>query len=143
MRLKLYSDGGARGNPGSAAIAYLAVNETGEILKSESRCIGTHTNNQAEYNALICALQFALSVKAEEVECYLDSELVAKQLNGKYKVKNPDLQDLWRNVQQLRTRFQKISFTNVPRTHPCISRADGLLNKALDEENEMGLPKRL
>ncbi|MCL4429379.1 MAG: ribonuclease HI family protein, partial [Chloroflexi bacterium] len=88
QQLRIYSDGGARGNPGPAAIAFVALNEQGQIVKSDSRFLGIHTNNQAEYEALLLALQFAVEVDAEEVVCHLDSELVAKQLNGQYTVKD-------------------------------------------------------
>jgi ribonuclease HI len=133
-RLLLYSDGGARGNPGPAAIAYLALTEKGELVKADSRFIGIHTNNQSEYNALIAALEFAIAVNVEEVVCHLDSELVAKQLNGEYSVKNAELQKLWRKAQELKSCFKKISFVNVPRSNPQIQRADALVNKTLDEE---------
>jgi ribonuclease HI len=133
-RLLLYSDGGARGNPGPAAIAYLALTEKGELVKADSRFIGIHTNNQSEYNALIAALEFAIAVKVEEVVCNLDSELVAKQLNGEYSVKNAELQKLWHKAQELKSCFKKISFVNVPRSNPQIQRADALVNKTLDEE---------
>ena len=135
MRLLLYSDGGARGNPGPAAIAYLALTEKGAVIKEDSRFIGIHTNNQAEYNALIAALEFAIAVKVEEVVCHLDSELVAKQLNGEYSVKNAELKKLWRKAQELKSCFKKISFVTVPRSHPQIQRADALVNKTLDENS--------
>ena len=135
-RLMLYSDGGARGNPGPAAIAYLAVTEVGQIIKADSRFIGEATNNQAEYNALIAALEFAKAFKAQEVTCHLDSELVAKQLKGEYSVKNFELQKLWRNAQELKGCFKKISFVNVPRSNPYIQRVDVLVNKTLDEESK-------
>ena len=135
QRLLIFSDGGARGNPGSAAIAFLALNDKGESVKADSRFIGIRTNNQAEYEALILALQFASSVKAEEVVCHLDSELVAKQLNREYAVKNFKLHKLWRKVQELRGCFKKISFVNVPRSNPQIQRADALVNRTLDEES--------
>ena len=130
----VYSDGGARGNPGPAAIAFLALTETGEVVKADSSFIGTHTNNQAEYDALNAALQFAIAAKAEEVVCHLDSELVVKQLNGEYSVKNLELQKLWRKARELRGYLKKVSFVNVPRSNPYISRADELVNKTLDEE---------
>ena len=133
-RLMLYSDGGARGNPGPAAIAYLALTETGEVIKADSRFIGVNTNNQAEYNALIAALEFAISIKIEEVVCYLDSELVGKQLKGEYSVRNSELQKLWRKAQELKRCFKKISFVNVLRTNTYIERADALVNKTLDEK---------
>ena len=131
----LYSDGGARGNPGPAAIAYLAVTETGQVIKADSRSIGIHTNNQAEYNALIAGLEFAIAIKIQEVVCHLDSELVAKQLTGEYSVKNFELQKLWRKAQDLKRCFKKISFVNVPRTNPYIEKADALVNKTLDEKD--------
>ena len=130
----LYSDGGARGNPGPAAIAYLAVTQAGQIIKSDSRFIGEATNNQAEYTALIAALEFAKTFKAQEVTCHLDSELVGKQLNGEYSVKNPELRKLWRKATELKGYFKKISFVNVPRENPYISRADALVNKTLDAQ---------
>jgi ribonuclease HI len=132
-RLMLFSDGGARGNPGPAAVAYLAVTETGQVIKAESQFIGKATNNQAEYEALIAALLFAKTFNAEEITCHLDSELVCKQLKGEYSVKNPELQKLWRRAIDLKGYFKKICFVNVPRTNPYIQRADSLVNKTLDE----------
>lgn len=134
QRLRIFSDGGARGNPGPAAISFVALNEQGEIVKADSRFIGVRTNNQAEYEALLMALQFAVEAGVEEVVCHLDSELVAKQLNGQYSVKNPELQQLWRKVGQLKGCFRKISFVNVPREHPQIQVADELVNETLDQE---------
>jgi ribonuclease HI len=134
-RLLLYSDGGARGNPGPAAIAYLALTEKGELVKAGSRFIGIHTNNQSEYKALIAALEFARTAKVEEVICHLDSELIAKQLNREYSVKNAELIKLWRKVHELKMLFKKISFINVPRSHSLIQRADTLVNETLDKES--------
>lgn len=133
QRLLIFSDGGARGNPGPAAIAFIAQDERGETVKEDSRFIGLQTNNQAEYEALLMALKYAINQKAQEVVCHLDSELVAKQLNGQYTVKNYELQQLWRRVQELKGCLKKISFVNVPRNNPQIQRADALVNKTLDE----------
>ena len=133
-RLMLYSDGGARGNPGPAAAAFLAVTAAGQVIKADSRFIGEATNNQAEYNALIFALEFAKAFKAEEVTCHLDSELVGKQMKGEYSVKNPELRKLWRKAVELKGSFKKICFVNVPRTNPYIERADALVNKTLDAQ---------
>ena len=138
-RLMVYSDGGARGNPGPAAIAFLALTETGEVIKADSRFIGKCTNNQAEYNALNAVLEFAMEAQVEEVVCHLDSELVVKQLNGEYSVKNLELQKLWRKARELRSCFKKVSFVNVPRSNPYISRADALVNKTLDEQARSSL----
>ena len=134
QRLKLYSDGGARGNPGPAAIAFVALNEQGETIKIDAQFIGNHTNNQAEYKALLLGLGFAKHRKVHEVICHLDSELVSKQLNGEYTVKNSQLKQLWLRVQEHKTYFKKIIFINVPREHPQIQLADSLLNKTLDEQ---------
>ena len=134
QRLMIYSDGGARGNPGPAAAAYIATNENGTTVKLDSRFIGNRTNNQAEYEALLMALKFAADQKTKEVLCHLDSELVAKQLNGQYAVKNYELQKLNHQVQILKRCFDKIGFVNVPRSHPQIQRADALVNKTLDDE---------
>lgn len=132
----LYSDGGARGNPGPAAIAYIAVTESRQVIKTDSRFIGEHTNNQAEYEALIAALEFAKTIKIQVVVCHLDSELVAKQLIGEYSVKNLDLRKLWRKAVELKVSFKKISFVNVPRTNSFIAMADALVNKTLDKQLE-------
>jgi lactoylglutathione lyase len=133
QRLMVYSDGGARGNPGPAAIAFIAINEQGETVKVNSRFIGVHTNNQAEYEALLFALNYAVEANASEVTCYLDSELVYKQVNGEYAVKDTLLQQYWRKVRETKACFRKISFYNVRRSHPQIQRADELVNKTLDD----------
>ncbi len=133
-RLLIFSDGGARGNPGPAAIAFIALNGDGQTVRADSCFIGIHTNNQAEYEALLLALKFALDQKAQEVICHLDSELVVKQLNGEYSVKNYELQQLWQKIQALKRNFRKISFVNVPRTNLQTQRADALVNKTLDQE---------
>ncbi len=130
----LFSDGGARGNPGPAAIAFVALNEEGETIKTTAQFIGIHTNNQAEYRALLLGLDFAKDHKTKEVICHLDSELVAKQLNGIYTVKNSQLQQLWLKVQEQKKYFKQITFVSVPREHSQIQRADALLNKTLDEQ---------
>ncbi len=139
QRLMIYSDGGARGNPGPAAIAFIALNDRNETVKADTRFVGERTNNQAEYEALLLALKFAAEFKAQEVICHLDSELVARQLNGEYTVKNSQLQQLWRRVQALKGCFNKISFVNVPRENPQIQRADALVNEALDKQAREGL----
>ncbi len=135
-RLITYSDGGARGNPGPAAAAFLILTETGEVLKAESRFLGNRTNNQAEYEAVISALEAAASIGAQEVVCHLDSELVGKHLTGEYKVKNPDLRKLWLKTQQLKRCFKKVTFVNVPRKNKHIVEADEMVNEKLDEASK-------
>jgi ribonuclease HI len=143
QRLQIYSDGGARGNPGLAAIAFVALSERGETVKVDTRFIGIRTNNQAEYEALLLALNYAAEHKVQEVICHLDSELVARQLRGEYAVKNAELQQLWRKVQTLKSNFKKINFINVPRENANIQRADALVNETLDAQEgkrtQMGL----
>ena len=137
VRVKIYSDGGARGNPGPAAGAYLILNEEDEVLKSQSIFLGTRTNNQAEYEALIAALKAASALNVGEVLCHLDSELVCRQLTGQYRVKNEDLQKLWKKTLELTRCFKKVSYFNVPRTDCYIQRADRLVNERLDlEQND-------
>jgi ribonuclease HI len=101
---------------------------------TNSRYIGFRTNNQTEYEALIAALESAVSLHAEEIVCHLDSELVVKHLTGEYAVKNPELKKLWMKVMEVNRRFKKVSFISVPRTNIQIQKADALVNEALDRE---------
>jgi lactoylglutathione lyase len=139
QRLMIYSDGGARGNPGPAAIAFIAQNEKGETVAADTRFIGVHTNNQAEYEALLFALKYAVEANASEVACYLDSELVTKQLNGEYAVKDNLLQQYWRKVREIKPCFKKISFYNVRRSQPQIQKADELVNRTLDKQAKLNI----
>jgi ribonuclease HI len=132
--MMIFSDGGARGNPGPAAIAFVILSSEGKILMTDSRFIGSHTNNQAEYEALIAAIKSAIELHAEEVRCHLDSELVTKQVTGEYRVKNSELRKLCNRVRELIKCFEKVSFINVPRSNIYIQKADALVNEALDQE---------
>ena len=129
--LIIYSDGGARGNPGPAAIGFVIYNEDSHILKNVGMFIGTATNNQAEYRALIEALKAAIDLQAKQVFCFLDSELVVKQATGRYKVRQPELKNLVAEVLKLSNKFLKIHFKHTPREKNKL--ADKLVNKALDE----------
>jgi ribonuclease HI len=131
-RLRVYSDGASRRNPGPSAIAFTVVGEGGEILKRHSEYVGVRTNNQAEYEALISALEFASGLPSKEIVCHMDSELVVKQLNGEYRVRSSKLEILWLKVHELKQKFQKISFVHVPRTDTYIQVVDLLANQALD-----------
>ncbi len=133
MKVQVYSDGGARGNPGPAAGAYVILDETGEVLVSGSVYLGERTNNQAEYEALIAALKAATKLGTREVVCHLDSELVGKHLTGEYKVKNALLFKLYQQVQALKPNFKCVTFVNVPRTNRFIQKADQLVNQKLDQ----------
>jgi ribonuclease HI len=131
-RLTTYSDGGARGNPGPAAIGVVLCDEAGRVVFEDARCIGRATNNRAEYNAMILALESAKAKGARELVCYADSELLVFQLIGRYRIKDLGLKVLAEKVQSLASTFQSVVFRQVPREHPMISRADKLLNQALD-----------
>ncbi|MCX6746937.1 MAG: ribonuclease HI family protein [Candidatus Pacearchaeota archaeon] len=127
------SDGGARGNPGEAAIGIL-IRDENQILKKYSAKIGTATNNIAEYNALIKALELALEYTKEEVICFLDSELIVKQLLGEYRVKNPVLLELFLKVQKLQENFKAIKYKHVSRQDKFQKIVDNLLNRELDKK---------
>ncbi len=127
-----YSDGASRGNPGKAAIGVVLLGENKKVLREHSEAIGEATNNQAEYRALIKALELASDYSQEEVNCYLDSELLVKQLRGEYRTKNPALRELQRVLRQREKAFKKVTYTHVKRTNPFIQRADKLANLTLD-----------
>jgi ribonuclease HI len=128
------SDGGARGNPGPGAIGVI-VRKDGEILTRYSEKIGKFvTNNVAEYEALIKALELALNYTKEELTCVLDSELVVKQLLGEYRVKNKKLLELFLKVQKLQENFTKIKYVHVSRWNTFQRLADELVNKELDNK---------
>ncbi|MBL7057917.1 ribonuclease HI family protein [Patescibacteria group bacterium] len=131
MKIIIYSDGGARGNPGPSGIGAVLKNEAGEILKEVSEYIGVATNNQAEYKAIIRALEEAKKIGAIFVEANLDSELVVKQLNGQYKVKNPGLAPFFLQIYNLRQSFEKIIFKHIRREFN--AEADKLANDAMDK----------
>jgi len=126
----IHSDGGARGNPGPAAIGVVLEDLSGKILKQMGKYIGETTNNQAEYQALLAGLQEAKKLDATEVRCYLDSELVVKQMCQEYKVKDKDLGVLFIKAWNLSQSFAKVSYHHVPREQN--KQADALVNKALD-----------
>lgn len=130
-----YSDGGARGNPGPAAIGVLLCDEKGTALFEQGETIGDTTNNVAEYQAVIKALTLAQEVGAAEITHHMDSELVTKQLTGEYRLKAEHLKPLFLKVKDLEKKFKKITYIHVPRTHERIKRADRMVNRALDEAN--------
>ncbi|MCM8775042.1 MAG: ribonuclease HI family protein [Candidatus Omnitrophica bacterium] len=133
-RIRIYSDGGARGNPGPAAIGVLICDPQGEYLQDHNEVIGTATNNIAEYTAIIVGLELAKKLGAEEIEYFLDSELVANQLSGCYRIKTPHLRTLFNKVKASEKFFKKVLFTHLPRTHEKIRYVDKLVNQALDGE---------
>lgn len=129
-KLIIYTDGGARGNPGPAGIGAVLYNEQREIVSEISVYLGRATNNQAEYRAVIAALEKAKQLGADELDLFLDSELVVRQLNREYKVKNKELAPLFLNIHNLSLGFKKISYTHVPREQNSL--ADALANQAMD-----------
>ena len=127
------SDGGARGNPGPGAVGVI-VREEGEILTKASEFLGMNvTNNVAEYEGLIKALELASKITKDEVTCVLDSELVVKQLLGEYKVKQPHLMELFLKVQKQQENFKKIKYLHSSRWDKFQQMADELVNYELDK----------
>jgi ribonuclease HI len=128
-KLTIFTDGGARGNPGPAGIGVF-IEGVGEYKKY----IGETTNNQAEYKAVILALEKAKDLGAEELDFYLDSELVVKQLKREYRVRDAGLATLFVKVWNLCAEFKKVSFTHVRREKN--KEADRLVNEAIDEHRD-------
>lgn len=129
---KLYSDGGSRGNPGPSAGAFLICKMDDNVVEKSGFYIGITTNNQAEYQALLKGLQRTQALGVRKLNVFMDSELVVKQLNGLYKIKNKDLEPFYRQVKDLAAGFEEISFTHVPRA--LNKEADEEVNRILDEK---------
>jgi ribonuclease HI len=130
------SDGGARGNPGPAAIG-VVIRDTEKILEKYSEKLkGNLTNNVAEYRALIKALELAKKYTKDELTCFLDSELVVKQMLGEYSVNDKKLIPLFLTVQKLQENFNKINYKHVPRSDKFQKIADYILNQELDKSNK-------
>lgn len=130
MKAKLSTDGGARGNPGPAAYGYVVEADDGTVLAAHGETIGTATNNEAEYRALVAGLEKSRELDVDDLEVVSDSELVVKQMRGEYKVKKPALRDLWHEATELAAGFKSVSYTAVRREHNEL--ADQLVNEALD-----------
>jgi ribonuclease HI len=129
-KLVVHVDGGARGNPGPAAIGVVISEPGGEVIDEVAERIGTATNNVAEYRALLRGLERAASLGAREVEIVNDSELVAKQLTGAYRVKHPSMKPLYEEAVTALRAFDRWEVRSVPRAQN--ARADALVNHALD-----------
>ena len=130
MKVVVHVDGGSRGNPGPAAGAAVIATPAGELLEEATALLGVVTNNVAEYRGLLLGLERAHELGATEVEVLNDSELVAKQLNGLYKVKHPDMRSLHAQALAALRRFESWSIRSVPREQN--AQADALVNAALD-----------
>jgi ribonuclease HI len=130
-KIIIYTDGGARGNPGPAGVGVVFMDENHKIIGQFKKYLGETTNNVAEYSAVILALEEAKKMGAEELEFKLDSELVVKQLRREYKVKNEELGKLFIKIYNLSLNIKKISYAHVPREMNKL--ADKLANLAMDE----------
>ncbi len=128
-RVVIYADGASRGNPGLAAIGATIKDEQGKLVARISQRIGRTTNNQAEYRAIIAALEEATRLGARQVELNTDSELVVRQIKGVYRVKNVALKPLYQKVQQLQSSLESFVINHIPRWQN--TEADRLANKAL------------
>jgi ribonuclease HI len=127
---RLFTDGGARGNPGPAAYGYVLEDENGAVLASAGEPIGTATNNVAEYRGLLAGLRKAVELELPALEVVSDSELMVKQMRGEYRVKNEALRDLWAEATRLAARLGRVEYRHVRRHHNEL--ADRLVNDALD-----------
>ncbi len=127
----IFTDGGARGNPGPAGIGVAIYDVENNLLKTHKEYIGETTNNVAEYKGALKAVELALEMGAEILHMNLDSELVVKQLNREYKVKNEDLGKIFIQIHNLIQSLKKVDFTHVRREQNKL--ADSLVNQALDE----------
>ena len=135
----IYTDGGSRGNPGKAGIGVVICNEMGQEVKKYGEYIGDNlTNNDAEYSAVISALKKFKALFGKklaentDVEIRADSELVVKQLNGRYRLENPKIQQFFIEIWNLKFDFQSVKFKHIPRERN--READRLVNEALDAE---------
>ena len=137
-KIIVYTDGGSRGNPGPAGVGVFVVGEKGQILSKYSKFLGTRTNNEAEYDAVIFALQKSKArfgkekIKEISTEFRMDSQLVVRQLSGKYKIEAPALFPLFIKIWNLKMEFGPISFVEIPREQN--EEADKLANEAMDGE---------
>jgi ribonuclease HI len=132
VRARLSTDGGARGNPGPAAYAYVLEAEDGTVLAAHGEAIGVATNNVAEYSALVAGLEKAIEMGVSDLEVISDSELMVKQMRGEYRVKNEALKNLSAEASRLAREVGSVSYTAVRREQNKL--ADRLVNEALDAE---------
>jgi ribonuclease HI len=137
--LAIYIDGAARGNPGPAGAGIVIVDEKGNSISDISKFLGNATNNVAEYTALIFGMEEARNLEAESLTINTDSELLAKQLGGEYKVKNPALKELHSKVMRLLDSFSDVMVNNIPREEN--KGADKLANKAIDDAGKKRVGK--
>lgn len=130
-KLKLFADGGSRGNPGPSSAGFVLFDMDGNVVKKDGVYLGITTNNQAEYHALKTGLEGAKLLGASEVEVYMDSLLVVNQMKGLFKVKNRDLWPIYESIKEYASQFKRITFNHVPRE--LNKEADAMVNQILDE----------
>lgn len=132
MKLIINTDGGARGNPGPAGIGVVIQSVDGKVIEKFGKYLGDNkTNNQAEYTAVLEAMKAGARLGGTHLEFRMDSELCVRQLNHIYKVKNPELQQLFLEIKNLQTQFSHVSFTHIPRAQNSL--ADEMVNEAIDK----------
>ncbi len=131
QELKIYIDGGSRGNPGAAGAAAVIYDQSGEIVAQVARYLGETTNNIAEYNALLMALNKAAQLGGKRLQIFSDSELLVRQYCGEYRVKHQNLIPLYLEAMKLARQFERVTLTHIPREKNRL--ADALVNKTLDE----------
>jgi ribonuclease HI len=130
VKARLFTDGGARGNPGPAAYGFVLEAEDGTVLAAEGRAIGVATNNVAEYSGLVAGLRKAVELHVPDVEVVSDSELLVKQMLGEYRVKNEALRALFVEASTLARGLESVEYRHVKRAHNEL--ADRHVNEALD-----------
>ncbi len=129
-----YTDGGSRGNPGPSASGFVIIADDETVICEGGAYLGRTTNNVAEYQAVYLALEKAQELGATDVEVRLDSQLVANQMNGLYKIKHPDLIPINARINELARQFNRVSYTHVRREYNTL--ADGMVNKILDKQSD-------
>ncbi len=130
--VQVFTDGGCRGNPGPGAIGVLITDTNNAPLFEHAECIGSTTNNRAEYNAAIKGLALAAKFTRRKVVCFCDSELVVKHMNGVWRLKDDELRKLFFEVKRVSQAFNEVLFQHVRRTNQNIQKADRLLNNAFE-----------
>ena len=136
MKLTVHIDGGSRGNPGPAGAGVVGrAGDDGTVLIEKGRFLGNATNNVAEYRGLLAGLEAAATLGATDVEVYSDSELLVRQMNGQYRVKNAGLKPLYEEARRLASAFDRCACTHVRRERN--TEADKLVNKALDRKRDV------
>jgi ribonuclease HI len=134
----LYTDGGSRGNPGPAGSGFVLRDASGKTVCAAGHFLGVATNNRAEYDGLIRGLRSAVSHGCRRLEVRMDSELIVRQMTGRYRVKNEGLKEPFARAQELVSRLDRVTFAHVPREQN--TEADRLANEAMDTKSSVGDP---